>query len=107
MLDVGVAHKAARLGDRLLGQPGNIRDPRIEGARGLALRGRAGERGQIFAERKTLGIGLRFLAEGALALELRRRQRRQLQRGAKREPAVAEDEAATRSAVTASQCRRP
>ena len=41
-----------------------------------------------------LGLGQRLLAERAVAFELRRRQRRQLQRGAEREAAAAELECA-------------
>src|SRR5262245_48004315 len=94
MLDIGVADEAARADDGILGEPGHLRDAGVEIARGIACGPRAGERRQIFGEREALGLRQRLLAEGALAFELCRRQRRQLQRRAQGEAAATEDQAA-------------
>ena len=94
MLDEGVADEPARFRDDILGQAGDLRHALIEVARRVAAEARAGERREIFAECEALGLGLRFLAEGAFAFKLGGCQRRQLQCGAEREPAAAEDQPA-------------
>src|SRR5262249_60111573 len=94
MLDVGVADEAARARDDVLRQAGDLCDARIKTARGIALRPWAGQRREIVGEREALGLRLRLFAEGALAFELGRRQRWQLQSGAQRGAVAAEGQAA-------------
>ena len=74
----------------VLRKPADLRDAGIEIAGGIALRPGAGQRREIVGECEALDLRLRLLAESAFALELGRRQRRQLQRRAQGEAAAAE-----------------
>ncbi len=76
------------------GRPVDFCDARIKILRRVALQRRSGQRGEIIGQREMLGLRQRLLAERAFALELGRRERRQLQRGAEREAVAAELECA-------------
>src|SRR5262249_593697 len=94
VLDIGIADESARAGDNILWKSRDLCQGGIEILWGIALRPWASKRREIIGESETLHLRLRLLAESAFALELRRRQGRQLQGGAERGAIAAEGQAA-------------
>ncbi len=94
VLHEGFGGKAAFLRHHVGRQPGHLRHACVERVAGGAFGRRPGHGGQVVGHGEFFRLGQRGAAESILALELGRRQRRQLQRRAQRGFVVAEGEPA-------------